>query len=191
MTIIEKTEQVIKSMCSESRANDLFEFLDKIGPENYFSAPASSKEQFHNCFPGGLAEHNLNVLDNLMSLCDISSFDEDPETICVVSILHDIGKVLNTDMQPFYQAEKEKWKIERGELYSKNDGSVYLPTHQRSIWLIQHLKFNLSVYEYQAILLNDGQYVNENKAYANKEATLSNLLHMADMLAVMKEKKRI
>jgi hypothetical protein len=189
MSIIQKTEEVIKSMCSEERAKNLFEFIEKIGAENYFSAPASSNEQYHNCFPGGLAEHNLNVLENLISLCDVSGLDVDPETICVIAILHDIGKVLNTDLKSFYVPQTEKWRLERGEIYFRDEGSVYFPTHQRSLWLIYEFGFKLSVQEYQAILLNDGQYINENKSYAHKETDIAKLLHMADMMALLKEKR--
>lgn len=183
-----KTSSVIENMCSEERAAKLVDLLEKIGLEKYFTAPASSKEQFHNCFPGGLAQHNLNVVNSLIELDAIVDGGFDPETLCVVGILHDIGKVVNTDLVEFYSLETERWKIERGEIYSKNDGKVYLPTHQRTMWLITHFGFELSIEEYQAILLNDGQYLAENKAYANKECVLADLLHMADKISLIKEK---
>lgn len=184
----EMTSRVISNMCSEDRAAKLFDFLEKIGIDKYFSAPASSKEQYHNSFPGGLAQHNLNVVNSLIELDSIAGSEIDPETLCVVGILHDIGKVVNTDLTDFYVPETERWKLERGEIYSKNEGQIYMPTRQRTMWLIAHFGFKLSVEEYQAILLNDGQYLNENKSYANKECVLADLLHMADKLSLIKEK---
>lgn len=185
----EKTEDVIKAMCSPDRADKIAKLIDDVGAENYFSAPASSRESYHNCYPGGLAEHNLNVVSFLIHLNEISELDFDYESLCVVGLLHDLGKVINTDFERFYKTEEERWKIDRGELFSKNDGSTYFTAHQRTMWILSHFGFKLSPEEYQAILLNDGQYIQENKPYAHKTNNLGLLLHMADTLALMKERK--
>jgi hypothetical protein len=187
--VMEKTVTVLETMCSKKRAEEVSDFIEKIGVENYLYCPASSKEEYHNCFEGGLAIHNLNVFEKLIALDDIYKSGIPEESLAVVALLHDIGKVLNTDLKPFYVAETEKWKLDRGQLYSIDDGSVYLTTHQRTMWLIGHFGLKLSAQEYQAIFLNDGQYLQENKAYANKECVLAKLLHMADSLACMEENK--
>lgn len=186
--VMEMTQEVVGALCSEDRAKELVSLIENIG-EVYFTAPASSKESYHSCYPGGLAEHNLNVLQNLVKLNETFDLGFKDESICVVSLLHDIGKTKNTSLDDYYQATEEKWKIERGEKYQGVQGEVYMPTHQRSVWLCQQFGFKLSAEEYQAVLLNDGQHVNENKVYSMKECDLAIALHMADMLALMQEKK--
>jgi hypothetical protein len=186
--IVKVTGEYIDSLCSPERAKEVSRVLEELGT-TYITAPASGKTSYHNCFDGGLAEHNLNVLANLLVLNETFEMGFSDETILVTALFHDIGKVLNTDKEPYYQVTTDKWKRDRGEKYQGVPGSTYLPTHQRSVWLLQSLNFHLTADEYQAILLNDGQYVQENRVYAMKEGNLARLVHMADMLALMKETK--
>lgn len=187
--VANQTAEIIEAFCSDARAKQLNKFIENIGTEVYFSAPASSKKEYHGCYPGGLAKHNLNVVNALFSIVEACELGIDTESICVAGLLHDIGKTINTDLKPYYVPETENWKKERGEMYSRNEGSIFLPTHQRSIWLIHRFEFCLSPDEYQAILLNDGQYLAENKVYANRECELAKLVHMADNIALIKEKR--
>lgn len=186
--LIETTEELITALCTQSRAEELAKFLQSVG-EDYFTAPASSRESYHSCYPGGLAEHNINVLRNLIQLNENFNLEFSDESMCVVALLHDIGKTWNTSGENYYQPTEEKWKADKGEKYQTVPGKIFLPTHQRSVWLCQHLGFKLMPDEYQAILLNDGQHVQENRVYSMKECNLALALHMADMLALMQEKK--
>lgn len=75
-------------------ANELLAWLLET---DFFDAPASTK--FHGSYPGGLAEHSINVYKELVSLVKNakdygSSADEstDPESIAIVALLHDICK---------------------------------------------------------------------------------------------------
>lgn len=190
--LVEDTISLIENFCSKERAEKLLKLIEDIGQEKYFSAPASSKNDYHNSFPGGLAEHNLNVLMNLKDLVDTFKFSDEitDEEICVASILHDIGKAANTDGDEFYVAMQEKWKKDKGENYDYSYGSTYFPTNQRTLFLIQKHNFELSPKEYQAILLNDGLGLEGNRVYSFRQNTLTLLLQMADQLATIKEKKQ-
>jgi hypothetical protein len=188
--LIEKTNSVIELMCSEETAKRMNDLLETIGVENYFTAPASSKDSFHNSFPSGLAEHNLNVLSNLIALNEAGEMEFTDEDMCVVALLHDIGKVVNTDGTPFYVPQTEQWKQDRGENYEYDYGSVYFPTNLRTMFVIQNAGFKLTPTQYQAILLNDGMYLDGNKVFMYRQTPLSILLHQADHLASMKEKKK-
>lgn len=186
-TTLEKTIENITEMCSSERGEKLLAFIEAIG-ETYFTSPASSKITFHNCFPGGLAAHNLNVLNNLVKLNQAFDFGFSDETMCVVAILHDIGKTKNTDLEDYYQPTIENWKLKKGEEYEPTHGNIYMPTHQRTLWLCSHFGFQLTAEEYQAIATSDGMYIRENENYANKQSNLAIVLHMADMIAVSQEK---
>lgn len=59
---------------------------------DFFTAPASTR--FHGNYEGGLCEHSLNVYDALMDISDkyLKSCEYSPETLTIVSLLHDICK---------------------------------------------------------------------------------------------------
>lgn len=72
-------------------SEELMTFLDD---SDFRTAPASSKEQYHGCYEGGLCRHSLGVhrylrLFNSRLLRDYY----DPDTITRVALLHDICKV--------------------------------------------------------------------------------------------------
>ncbi len=179
--------------------NLYMELLQKaIGPSAYqnfkiryedrlITTPASSHVQYHSCYPGGLIQHSLRVYRNLKKLADSFLPSGLDETLILVSLLHDIGK-LGSMLEPYYIESTNQWRIDNlGECYTTNSNLTYLGTAQRSIFIINGLGIMLTEEEYQAILIHDGQYVEENKRYAHKETMLGLLLHQADMIACKQE----
>lgn len=70
---------------------ELLEFLDN---SDFRTAPASSKEQYHGCYEGGLCEHSLGVHRYLRMLNNRLLGDYyDQDTLTRVGLLHDICKV--------------------------------------------------------------------------------------------------
>ena len=67
-----------------------------IEQEGFFEAPASRK--FHGNYPGGLAEHSVNVTRNIMELGDRYRywFGYSSETLALVGLLHDLCKMVHT-----------------------------------------------------------------------------------------------
>jgi len=65
--------------------------LDYLLESDYYIAPASSR--YHNCFPGGLCHHSLNVLhafnDANKQLMNPLSLD----SVVICGVLHDLCKV--------------------------------------------------------------------------------------------------
>lgn len=68
-------------------------FLTWLDESDFFVAPASTR--FHGCHEEGLLEHSLNVYDCLKKNVERANLQDtySPETIAVVSLLHDICKV--------------------------------------------------------------------------------------------------
>src|SRR5690606_2018645 len=58
---------------------------------DFFEAPASSK--FHGCYPGGLAQHSLNVFDRLNAMVCSMNMDVPFESVVIAALLHDVCKV--------------------------------------------------------------------------------------------------
>lgn len=96
MTDRERFIDIYKTHIKREGADALLDYL--CSPQSdFFTAPASGK--YHNCRPGGLCNHSLNVYD---CLCDILSrpalrekygCDPSDETVAIVSLLHDLCKV--------------------------------------------------------------------------------------------------
>ena len=57
-------------------------------------APASSRKEFHNAFPGGLIDHSLRVLANANALVKVWETSENipKDSLILSSLFHDFGK---------------------------------------------------------------------------------------------------
>lgn len=88
--------EIFKEKIKREGADKLLDYL--LSPScDFFRAPASTK--FHGSYPGGLAQHSLNVYD---CLCDILSRprykevygqEYSEESIAIVALLHDACKI--------------------------------------------------------------------------------------------------
>ncbi len=91
---------------------------------DFFTAPASTR--FHGSYEGGLLEHSLNVYDCLRWEVEWADLADkySPETIAIVSLLHDVCKIDFYTKEPknqkTYNPEKvaatEQWKVKHDEL---------------------------------------------------------------------------
>lgn len=184
--IVKQVGTIAETVLTPERFQKFEKLMEQLG-ELYFTAPASSKTQYHYAFDGGLAKHSLNVYKNLLKLNATFKCNFSDEAMFVVSVLHDFGKCATTQNGPHYVPTEEDWQRKKGYLYQSAPDAVYFPNHQRSMFLLQKVGFDLTAEEYQAILLNDGQYLESNKAYSMKECKLALFLHIADRLACQLE----
>lgn len=165
------------------------DMLDTQVGESFMTSPASSRAEFHGCFPGGLLVHSVGVVDNLRkissALCPKRFSDE---TLVFVGLFHDLGKTGDGE-EPFYVPNTSDWHVKKGMLYEINKDCRYMPTSERGLYILQKNGIELSAEEYLAIRLNDGMYTDENKGYSMKEPPLSLLLHWADRWSVEIEKE--
>lgn len=152
--------------------------------------PASSKTGFHNAFPGGLVEHSLRVLRNCNRLVQVYKdiFDISQESMIFASLFHDIGKLGGIDEER-YVPQTSDWHAKQGNLYEYNPKMPFLTTAHGGLFLLQSFGVKMSHEEWQSILLNDGQYDEGNVAYKLKESPLALLVHQADVVATITEKK--
>ena len=80
--------EIFKDNIKRPGADKLLEWLEK---SDFFTAPASSR--FHLCCEGGLLKHSLNVYNRLLEQAKLLNLQETPETLAIVSLLHDLCKV--------------------------------------------------------------------------------------------------
>lgn len=182
ISIYEKILKLLKIVSFERRKN-ILKMFDEIGL-TFFSAPASSRIDYHSCFPGGLARHSLFVMKNMIKLIDKFQIqDYDKESIILVALFHDLGKIGNGEEEYYLPQDDSYWK-RRGYLYKINERLAKIPVNIISLYLLQKYNINVSFKEYESL------YSITNKGYTFKEEyNLTPLLQWSDMWAVMEEKK--
>ena len=187
---IDRITKLIEEHVTEERKEDIAKMLEEIG-EFYFTAPASSKKQYHSAYDGGLAAHSLNVFDNLQILNKSFSLNLSMESMLISCLFHDLGKATDSTCKaPNYTSDTDGWQKDRGIMYNYSKEGTYFSNHQKSMFILQKYGVKLTDEEYQAILLNDGMYLDSNRAYAHKQCDLSLYLHIADIIAAGKEKEQ-
>lgn len=183
----ELVEFLLKKIESPDRKAGISRMFEAIGPI-YFSAPASTRVEYHSCFNGGLAYHSLNVTKYVSKLAETLCPERwSEETLIFVGLFHDLGKV-GDGVNPYYIAKDSDWHRKQGILYETNPECLYLTTSERGLYLLQKFSIEVSHEEYAAIRLNDGQYVEENKPYRQREPDLALIVHWADMWSTKQEK---
>lgn len=180
---------IFRQLCSKlgTRTNAVAAMLDHF-EERLVMTPASTRLSYHGAFPGGLVDHSIRVFTNAKKLVKTFEYDISDESLIISCLFHDLGKVGNLD-EDYYLEQESDWHREKlGKMYETNKSIPFMTTAQRGLWILQHFNVQLTEDEYLAILLNDGQYADENSVYGMKEGLLATIVHQADRLATEMEK---
>ena len=174
-------------MLSDDKKIAIKKMLDFFG-ERALLAPASSRFEFHNAFPGGLIDHSLRVTKLTIDIAAALKVKVPRESLIIASLFHDWGKV-GDDNEDLYLPQTSLWHKARGQSYVFNN-NIKMPNAQLSVFMLGKFGVQLTEDEYLAILLNDGPSVEENKKYSMKEPMLAVLIQYADRWASRLEKNR-
>ncbi|GHV43641.1 hypothetical protein FACS189490_13840 [Clostridia bacterium] len=79
--------EIVKVNIKRDGINNLIRWLEST---DFFTAPASTR--FHGNYAGGLVEHSVNVYNNLLKLNDVYKLSDNPETLAIISLFHDVTK---------------------------------------------------------------------------------------------------
>lgn len=160
-----------------------------------YVAPASSKLDYHNCFPGGYVDHVNRVIEASLILEKVwDKFNQEKnyntEELVFSAINHDLGK-LGSDGIPFYIQNDSQWHIEKqGAYYKYNPELTHMRVSDRSLYNLQKAGIPVTENEYIAIKTHDGLYEDANKVYlvtytpeSKIKTNLPHILHQADFMA--------
>jgi len=181
------------NLCGDERKQNLIDLYDYFNDE-LMLMPASGKEYFHSCYPGGYVVHVLNVIKNSIKLSNlwkeagsINNFTEKELIFCALN--HDLGKVGDKNNK-YYVEHNDQWRKQRGELYKVNEDLTYMEVADRSLFLLQEFGVPYNQNEFIAIKVHDGLYNDGNKSYLigwsdykSLRSNLPILLHHADMMS--------
>lgn len=179
-SIAERYKNLI-SIVEERREQfaELITFMEK--ETAWLTSPASTK--YHLNKEGGLLEHSVNVAETMLKIKNAIAPHIGDESCVIVALLHDLGKV-GMPGNPRYlvnepSEKQKKYGFKPDCPYRYNQDLIYLSVPVRSLYLA--FKYiELSEEEVQAIVYHDGQYVEDNRSCAAREAPLTLLLQYAD-----------
>ena len=192
---LSKFYDFIDKYISIDRATKLKEFYKTI-ELTLATAPASSVSFAHNCFAGGYVEHVNRVVEAALILAKVwdrfgNVRDFTDEQLVFSAINHDLGKLGDSDDQPYYLPNDNQWEIDkRGKYFKFNSELNHLRVSERSLFSLQKAGISVDYTEYLAIKLHDGLYEKSNEDYFmphnpdfQLKSNLPYILHQADLMA--------
>ena len=192
----------IEKYISTPRKEKLLQYYKSI-EDHFVLAPASTREAYHNCLPGGYIDHINRVVAVAIDLHELwakygdSQNNYTLEELIFSAINHDLGK-LGLHNKPGVLPNDNDWQIKnQGTLYKVNNQLAFSTVPDRTLFILQSIGVEVTENEYLGIKLHDGLYDDSNKPYlisyqpeSRLRTTLPIILHQADMLAARVEWER-
>lgn len=112
MKDIQEIKEKIINLLNSMERKGIDRVIKYLEESDFFVAPASTR--FHGNYPGGLAEHSLNVYEILKRKNGEYDFGLSEETLKITALLHDICKVnfytvYDKNVNIAAAGEKPKW----------------------------------------------------------------------------------
>lgn len=171
-------QPIIENLLQETSREGMGDLLQYMHYQGFYSAPCSS--QFHLCYPGGLAEHSLNVYNTMLKLNEALGSNIPKETMIVAGLLHDLGKMGQFNKPNYVDNILKSGKRSDSKPYETNKDLLGIPHEIASIQIaLQFIK--LTEDEVFAIINHNGLYTPTGNAVKGKETKLYLILHTADM----------
>ena len=128
--------------------------LLKAQKKRLLETPASTRADYHGAYPGGLLEQMVETIEAGFSVSRVL-FDGaiSAESILLVGVLHDIGKI-GDEHRPYY-VDAPDWKHRNGTFYEVSVDLVAMSVADRSFQWAYRYGISLTPDEWQAI-----RYVN-------------------------------
>lgn len=90
---IAETRQYIVDKLRETEREGIDDLVDWLDNSDYFTAPASTRLDFHGCEEGGLAQHSINVYKLFEEKAERYDFDIGEDEVVIAALCHDMCKV--------------------------------------------------------------------------------------------------
>lgn len=193
---IDEHKKEIIDLLRSTKREGIDTVIEELEEDGFFTAPASSAH--HSNYPGGLAQHSLNVLQMAerigVALLGGAGYNEIQNSVIITTLLHDTGKVgdfekefyvpnMVQDGRPTKANPVQKYKQSDKKPWMRNPELTNVPHGIRSAVIIERY-FELTEDEEYAIMYHDGLYEPSNVAVIKgHETPLLMILHWADFWA--------
>ena len=166
--------------------------------DEYKTAPASGRPNYHNCFKGGYLDHVLHVIKNSLMIKKlyekngVNSIHTDSDVV-LAAMFHDLGK-LGDGTQPYYKFQSDEWRRKKlKEWYTHNKDLDYMTVHDRALWILSKYHVDVNPHVYKAILCADGLFdpaaETYFRSYVDTRHVLGSIVHFGDWLSTICEKQ--
>lgn len=162
--------------------------LSNLHKTSFYEDPASSI--YHESYPGGLLDHTLTVVNEIIDLHKVAKFSKVPYDVAVLAALvHDWCKIGLYESYQRNVKNEQTGVWEKVDAYRRTDPPVPLGHGVASLYLVQQY-LRLSREECLAIRWHMGEYnvapneMNELHC-ANERYPLVQMLQFADRLAIV------
>jgi len=165
-------------------------------------APASGRNYYHNCFPGGYVDHILRVINFAQLHYDLwksnGAYVDNytREELIFVAMNHDLGKVGDLEKDYYVPNESEWHRKNQGKIYNHNPELQFMSVSDRSLWLLSQFDVKTTMYESLGIRLTDGMYDDSNIQYFKSfmpekqlKFNMPYVVHHADSMAARIEQE--
>lgn len=88
---ISENKRLIENELMGVRRRGIGNIIEFLNDNGFFTQAASTK--WHQAYKGGLAEHSLEVLENMIDLNEGLNLGFNRDSMVIVSILHDVCKI--------------------------------------------------------------------------------------------------
>ncbi len=133
-----------------NRGEGLQQMMEELG-ERLLMCPAEPRNDSPGCEPGGLVHQAITIAKGMKRINDTFEMGASTESILIVGLLHEIGKVGNLD-EPYFVPEEESWRREKlGAFYKPNERLGRMTIPERSLFLLNHYGVKLTEEEFMAI----------------------------------------
>lgn len=194
----DKLLKVIEDTFGDERKERLLEMYEVL-EDKMIVAPASSKEEYHNCYIGGYVDHVLHVIDCAKKMSKTytdcgGNVIWTEEELVFSAMHHDLGKVGDLEGE-YYIPQDNDWRRKTlGEVFTHNTEIQNMKVPDRALWLLQYFGIKCSINETLGIKLADGLYDDTNSYYMKvfdaKRSLKSHLpfiIHFSDHMATLTE----
>lgn len=171
-------QAIIENLLQETSREGMGNLLQYMHYQGFYSAPCSG--QFHLCYPGGLAEHSLNVYNTMLKLNEALGADIPKDSIVITALLHDLGKMGQAGKPNYIENILKSGKKSDSKPYETNKELLGIP-HEIASLQIAARYINLTENEVFAIINHNGLYTPTGYSIKGKETKMYLLLHTADM----------
>ena len=186
---LESQWKTYEKLCGRLSDHNLNALLDVLG-ERIVLCPASSRLEQYGAYPGGMVEHALRVTATMRDLKRALVYDDMPlASILKVGLLHDLGKVGDTELDYFIDQDSDWHREKLGQMYKYNEALNKMSVSHRTLFLLQHFGVSLTKDEWLAIQLAQGSHFEENRFYVGHEPSLALLLQHAKAVTIHKSKR--
>ncbi len=192
---IEKHRQRFCEILRATKRENIEYVIEDLDSWGFFEAPASARNHYN--FPGGLAEHSLNVYDMAMAMrTAIIGLRPDaeaslkPDAIAIAALLHDVCKA-NIYRRTVRKQRNEIGVWEDIEGYEVDYSELPVGHGEKSVIMLLRSGLDLEDEEIFAIRWHMGPWdlptqsieMDKNYRKAQEKSPLVALIHTADTLA--------